>query len=121
MLTPEQVFSVHPDIIVAVYGTVKGEVIFRDVSPRALNAELKGPPSGIMLAFDLRAENLTEMQKRLSPFTGVMECLIGCYEQFNELIVFHGERYLVSVFTKETDVQTMRNSSDKLRNLLAKA
>jgi len=116
MLTPEQVFSVHPNIVISVFGTVKGKVVFREV--RA-GAEPKEPSSDVILAFDLRAEHLTETQKRLSPYIGGTECLIGCYEQFNELIVFHDDRYLVAVFTKEIDVQTMRNLSSKLRNLLA--
>jgi len=78
----------------------------------------RGP---ILAIFDLRTEYLTEIQRRVKDFTGSTEFVITSYERFIDLLVTEGEHYVVAVFSKETDIQTVLDVSKAIRALLIKS
>ena len=96
-------------------GTVKGEVLFRDFRP---NLKLEKPSGSILAVLDLRTEYLTETHRRVRDFTGNTEFVLTSYERFIDLLVTEGERYVVAIFSKETDIQKIVDVSKEIRALL---
>jgi hypothetical protein len=117
-LRAEEVLALHADILFVTYGNVRGKVIFRERNSHA-KTKLEEPDSEILLLFDLLAEHLTETHRRLERFTGKAKSVIISYERFSQTIVFNGDRYMVGVFNKETDHQTIRSVSEKMLTLLS--
>ena len=101
--------------MIAVSGTVKGKVLFRDFRP---NLKLEKPSGPILAVLDLRTEYLTEIQRRVKDFTGSSEFVLTYYERFIDLLVTEGERYVVAIFSKETDIQNIVDVSKEIRALL---
>jgi hypothetical protein len=117
-LRAEEVFALHPGILFAIYGNVRGKVIFRESNPHA-ETKFEEPDSEILLLFDIRGEYLTELHRRLERFTGKVKSMVISYECFSETIVFSDDRYLAAVFRKEIDHQTIRKVSEKMQSLLS--
>ena len=117
-LTAGQVFAAHPNIEVAVCGTVKGDVFFRQFRP---NGKITSPDLQTITVMDLRSETLTEAHKRMLPYAGKAEYTIECYEKFYWLLVTEGDYFLVTVLNRDTEIQTIRDLSITMRRLLAES
>jgi hypothetical protein len=106
--------TIDPVIRFVMMGTVRGEII-----ARGNRADISIPFDDKELEFlvRLRAEYLTEINKRLNGLTGGAEYVVTYYRKFIEAMFFRGDNFLLLTLERNTEPEAIINLCGKTRSL----
>jgi hypothetical protein len=112
-LSAEDVLSVHPAVRLVVLSSVNGDVLFS----QARQGPSVPPEEAVRTVMNYRAEYLTEISRRTDHVAGRVKRIVTCYENFDELIVISGERFLSITLEPDTDQRTIVDIASRAQKL----
>ena len=116
-LSPEAILSIHPSLRVVVLSTVNGDILFTKA-----RQELPDMPEESMRnIMNMRAEYLTEITKRTDHMAGPVKRILTSYQNFDELILVSGDRFLSITLEPDTGQQLVGEIASKAQEMLNSA
>jgi putative SOS response-associated peptidase YedK len=115
-VSAETILSLNPSIRVVVLSTVNGDVLFtqaRQGLPPLM------PEESVRNVMNMRAEYLTEITKRTNHIAGKVKRILTTYENFDELIVVSGDRFLSITLEPDINPQMISELASKAQEMLA--
>ena len=114
-ISAESILSIHPSIRVVVLSTVNGDVLFSHAR-QGLPPQM--PEEAVRNVMNMRAEYLTEITKRTNHIAGKVKRVLTTYENFDELIVISGDRFLSITLEPDTNQQLIGEITSKAQEML---
>ena len=112
----QDILSIHPSIRVVVLSTVNGDVIFSQAR-HGVGPVL--PEEEVRNVMNMRAEYLTEVSKRTNHIAGKVRHILTSYENFDELVVIAGDRFLSITLEPKLETETISEIAFKAQLSLA--
>jgi putative SOS response-associated peptidase YedK len=114
-ISAEAILSIHPSIRVVVLSTVNGDVLFTQAR-QGLPPEM--PEEAVRNVMNMRAEYLTEITKRTNHIAGKVKRILTSYDNFDELIVVSGDRFLSITLEPDMNQQLIGEITAKAQETL---
>lgn len=111
----QDILSINPYIRVVVLSTVNGDVIF---SQARHGAGSLLPEEAVRNVMNMRAEYLTEITKRTNHIAGKVRHIFTSYENFDELVVISGDRFLSITLAPNLEMGTVSEIASKAQLML---
>lgn len=117
LLTPDDIFRLHPKIRWAAFSTEPGTVMFSTMREGLVSYT---PNSGDHAFMEMGPIFMTGIAERLSPAAeaGKLECLIICFEKACVLVAKVGEGHLALSVDKEEALSVFKDILPKISQLL---
>lgn len=115
-MTPEDIFTVNPNIRWVGLATSKGQVLF---SQMRRGVKSLTPEEDDRAMLELRAQFLTEMTEPVTLWAGPVNYIAICYEKFCELIVILKDKYVELTLEKDTPATTFKEIAENIQAIKA--